>query len=72
MTIRIHEKLKFYLFGILRPYFYLLGLHVTYLSILADFQNKLKIDSKILLRISRGENMVYVHWHRNPESLREC
>ena len=39
MTIRIHEK-KFYLFDILRPLFRnLLELHVTYFSILADFQD---------------------------------
>ena len=25
-----------------------------------------------LLRVFEGKNRVYVHWHLNPESLREC
>ena len=24
------------------------------------------------LMVFKGKNRVYVHWHRNPESLREC
>ena len=32
----------------------------------------LQNDQKGLLRVFKGKNRVYVHWHRNTESLREC
>ena len=32
----------------------------------------LQNDTKGLLRVFKGKNRVYVHWHWNPESLCEC
>ena len=32
----------------------------------------LQIDPKDLLGVLKGKNRVFVHWHQNSESLREC
>ena len=35
-------------------------------------QKVLQIDPKGLFGVLKGKNRVFVHWHRNSESLREC
>ena len=38
----------------------------------ANGQKVFQSDPKGLLGVLKGKNRVFVHWHRNSESLREC